>query len=54
MSEQEKFEKAVEDLNVASFRLRSVMNYLQETKVKSLSFTQVEEPKKSWFRWFSR
>lgn len=56
MTEEEKFDKAIEDLTNSIIYARSVMNYLQEIKVSKISFTEIEEKKKSpwWKRIFSK
>ena len=56
MTEEEKFDKAIEDLTSSIIYARSVMNYLQEIKVSKISFTEIEEKKKSpwWKRIFSK
>jgi hypothetical protein len=50
MSDEEKFNKAVNDLTIATSKLRDVMNYLQNEKLSKLSFTEVEIRKTPWWK----
>ena len=56
MTEEEKFNKAVNDLTVATSKLRDVMNYLQNEKLSKLSFTEVKSKQKLlwWKNIFSK